>query len=600
MILQTKYYQLNYKNAAVRWIKSGDTEIIRMIYSAVRDHNWGTIKPVILDEQVVQKDDGFEVITQVEYQQNNIHFKAEYRITGQGKTLAVKMEGEALSTFQTCRVGFCVLHPVKECAGTSCKIIHPDGSIDEAVFPKQIVPYQPMMNIAEMSWQPSRDISARLKFEGDIFEMEDQRNWTDASYKTYCRPLELPFPYEIKKGEKVFQQIILEMDADELSDRTENEPIIFKIDKNKIFKLPELGVCKTSRPEMLKDSEANILKELPFSHIRVELKLFKKEWKSNLERVTAEANKLELTLLPVLYFSENWEKEIVKFENELKKYALKSNHILIVGKNHLPNDVIFKVVKPKLKRLFPEAKIGAGVNAYFTELNRNRPNTGLENFINFTICPQVHAFDNASLVENLEAQKYALKSAQSLFPNKPISISPITLKQRFNVVATSEEPPPPPGVLPTQVDTRQNTIFAAQWLLGSLKFLAQSGAKLVTYFETVGWRGIIQGEFEPPIPEKFSAKPGDVFPIFHVLKELTEFNEVLFSDSNKPLMVDGIVLQNKNELKVLLANFSDNKKEVRLLGMGELTKGRIIFQNRKLEISEKIVLPPFDIVVIKK
>ncbi len=30
--------------------------------------------------------------------------------------------------------------------------------------------------------------------EGDTYEMEDQRNWTDASYKTYVRPLAYPGP----------------------------------------------------------------------------------------------------------------------------------------------------------------------------------------------------------------------------------------------------------------------------------------------------------------------------------------------------------------------------------------------------------------------
>ena len=30
--------------------------------------------------------------------------------------------------------------------------------------------------------------------------MEDQRNWTDASYKTYVRPLALPWPYTLAKG----------------------------------------------------------------------------------------------------------------------------------------------------------------------------------------------------------------------------------------------------------------------------------------------------------------------------------------------------------------------------------------------------------------
>jgi hypothetical protein len=36
-----------------------------------------------------------------------------------------------------------------------------------------------------------------LGFTGGTWEMEDQRNWLDASFKTYFRPLSLPYPYEI-------------------------------------------------------------------------------------------------------------------------------------------------------------------------------------------------------------------------------------------------------------------------------------------------------------------------------------------------------------------------------------------------------------------
>ena len=38
--------------------------------------------------------------------------------------------------------------------------------------------------------------------EGDTWEMEDHRNWTDASFKTYVRPLALPWPYTLKAGER--------------------------------------------------------------------------------------------------------------------------------------------------------------------------------------------------------------------------------------------------------------------------------------------------------------------------------------------------------------------------------------------------------------
>ena len=39
--------------------------------------------------------------------------------------------------------------------------------------------------------------------------MEDQRNWTDASYKTYVRPLALPWPYTLAAGAKFEQAITL-------------------------------------------------------------------------------------------------------------------------------------------------------------------------------------------------------------------------------------------------------------------------------------------------------------------------------------------------------------------------------------------------------
>ena len=52
--------------------------------------------------------------------------------------------------------------------------------------------------------EPARDPHAfapgaavECRMEGDTFEMEDQRNWTDASYKTYVRPLALPWPYTL-------------------------------------------------------------------------------------------------------------------------------------------------------------------------------------------------------------------------------------------------------------------------------------------------------------------------------------------------------------------------------------------------------------------
>ena len=46
---------------------------------------------------------------------------------------------------------------------------------------------------------------ARFEFEGDLFEMEDQRNWTDASFKTYSTPISLGWPHRAQAGQEIRQ-----------------------------------------------------------------------------------------------------------------------------------------------------------------------------------------------------------------------------------------------------------------------------------------------------------------------------------------------------------------------------------------------------------
>jgi hypothetical protein len=597
--LNTNFFKLILENGSVRHIKSGNQEIVRMIYSAVRDENWGTIEPKIIQESIANNESGFLVKTEVIYQKSEIHFEAVYSIVGKGNYLEFSMEGEAKSSFLTNRIGFCVLHPIKECTGKTCTVIHPDNSLVNFEFPRYISPEQPMINISRLEWNPCENIKARLTFSGDIFEMEDQRNWTDASYKTYCRPLSLPFPYEIKKGEKVSQKIVLEIYGESKTEDL-HRFVSFEIDNNRRFNLPDIGVCSTSRKEPVEYPEAEILKHVPFQHLRAELKLYEKNFNRILRRAIDESDILELPLFLVLYFSVSFESELETFKNAIKKRNPIVKYILIVGENHLPNDLVFDRISCDLRELFPKVKIGTGVNAYFAELNRNRPKTKNADFVSFAICPQVHAFDNISLIENLAAQYYAVESAKKLFGQKPVFVSPVTLKQRFNVVATTTGPKTKPGELPPQVDTRQNSVFAAQWLTGSLKFLAQSGAGLVTFFETTGWRGIIQGNYDPPVQHKFNAKKGDVFPVYHLLREFEGFDEVIFSESNTPLELEGVVLSNKNDRlkgKILLTNFSKEEKRIQLEGIAEILGINSVFSSESIKTENDEILIPGQAVV---
>ena len=118
--------------------------------------------------------------------------------------------------------------------------------------------------------------------------------------------------------------------------------------------------------------------------------------------------------------------------------------------------------------------MGAGTNHFFTELNRERPPVDDIDFAVFSINPQVHAFDNLSLIETLPLQADNISSARHFCNDKPIVVSPVTLKMRFNPNATGAPPPVPEGELPSQVDARQMSLFGACWTLGSLKYNLES------------------------------------------------------------------------------------------------------------------------------
>ena len=588
---------LIYEKGTIRRIRLGDTEIIRMIYAAVRDRNWDTIEPNIESESIQTNGTSFEIRLKVRYQAGPIDFYAEYHISGGRNKILFSMEGKALSEFLKNRIGFCVLHPIEECAGKPGQAIHPDGSSSEFVFPEQISAHQPVKNLQAMRWEPGSGIKAHLAFSGDIFEMEDQRNWTDASYKTYCTPLELPFPARIQKGETISQAIELKVENESTPSPLARE-FVFSFNPDRLSGMPELGTSVSSRTEPLTPYEAGLVKMLSLKHLRIEVDPGKSGFRNQLTNGARESSLLACPLFVVLYLSEDYENEYQEFVKLCRELKTEIAYLLPIGQNHLHFSA-FDRIEPQIRIDFPGVKLGTGVNAYFAELNRIRPSVEKADFVSFTICPQVHAFDDSTLVENLEAQAEVIYSAKLLFPGKPIFVSPVSLKQRFNVEATAREPDPVSGSLPSSVDVRQMSGFAAIWTLGSLKFLSQSGADLVSYYETAGWKGLIQGEYIPELPDKFKAKAKDIFPVYKALREIAGTTEVIHSSSSHPVLFDGLMVKSGYETKLFLFNFSPENLEIRIEPIYTLKSIRSMFDDTITKSSnQKFPLRAWDLVVI--
>ena len=132
---------LIYEAGDLRYIRLGQREILRRVYVALRDRNWGTVLPVLSNVQIEQTDDAFQISYDVEHRQGEIDFFWRGSIIGDARgTIRFTMDGVARSSFLRNRIGFCVLHPIHECAGAACRIEHVDGTVETTRFPHYIAP----------------------------------------------------------------------------------------------------------------------------------------------------------------------------------------------------------------------------------------------------------------------------------------------------------------------------------------------------------------------------------------------------------------------------------------------------------------------------
>ena len=89
MIVKTTHLTAHYQNGHLRHIKWGDTEIVRMVYTAVRDEHWLTAEMHILEERLEQQDDAFVLEIKAQYRLNALDYQAYIRIEGSAQQFSL-------------------------------------------------------------------------------------------------------------------------------------------------------------------------------------------------------------------------------------------------------------------------------------------------------------------------------------------------------------------------------------------------------------------------------------------------------------------------------------------------------------------------------
>ncbi len=582
-------------NVFLRYLRVGEHEILRGINAPVRDQNWATVDPLVSNLKIEDRGDHFRIAFEARCAQADIDFRWKGTITGTAEgVVEFTFDGRAHSAFKRNRIGFCVLHG-PSVAGQPWVIETADGKTSKGQFPKSISPHQPAKNLRAITHEVAPGIRARVEFEGEIFEMEDQRNWTDASFKTYCTPLEIPYPVQVAKGATVSQKIRISLEGDipDLPPATVDRTTLTLSETES--PLPLLGLQVSGEVDGLTATQIERLKPLNLDHLRVDLALSDPSFPTELRRAAKQAEALGVSLQVGLNLGESPDFETLL--GELESLRPPVTHWLVTG----GDTAHFRMAHKKLEPFAGGARIGVTRITNFVDLNRSRPQDSAIEAVGFAINPQIHAFDNASMVETLAIHADVVNSTREFVGDRPLVIGPVTLSPQF---VNGEDPPggPPPGPFPSYVDTRQGTDFAAAWTLGSIKYLAEAGAHSATFYETVGWNGVMDADNVGRRPAGYPSQPGKLFPVYHLLKSIGEFagGTIRRIHSSNPLSTEAIALFRDTQLRVLVANLTGKPQSVTLRGLGGPIAVGQLLDDKATEVAPEIpiTLSPHGIVRI--
>ncbi|HWQ38775.1 MAG TPA: hypothetical protein VNM24_09245 [Burkholderiales bacterium] len=591
-ILKAGPMEVEFDNGQLRYLKVDGVEVLRAIGFLVRDENWGTYVPKISDLKIEERRESFSVSFHAVCSRpgQEIAYDAEIQATPN----SLEFTGTAVpkTDFLTARTGFVVLHPLKGVAGCPVTVEHVDGKIVNAKFPERVDPVQPFLNIRALTHEVLPGLKATVRMEGDTWEMEDHRNWTDASFKTYVRPLSLPWPYTLKAGETVKQSIKVTLSGSAKARAGGAVPSGIEVKLGATMRQTLLPVGLGVPAEEVEHA----VKRLDLVRLAAPRLLqchFDPRQKHGLAelygyRLLSEACGADAILEIVVESLDEYAKELQGVAALVKESGLKLSGVALcpVGdlKAVLPGGA--RPPAPALEKLyaaaraaFPGVELGGGMFSFFTELNRKHPPAHLLDFVMNTTCPIVHAADDRSVMETLEALPYQVQTARSFIGKTAYRVGPSAIGCRDNPHGKTFTPNPDnERVCLAKMDPRQRGLFGAAWTLGYIATFARTGIASLTLGAPTGPLGFIyrKTDYRQPYYDELAGPA--VYPAFHVVSGVARGagRKLVSATSSDSQKVECLAYRATGGTTVWLANLTAKQQPVKLAGVAQTAFGTLL------------------------
>ena len=528
-------------------VRLGNVEIWHGVAFLFRDSDWGTPEPVV--EQT-----GSTIAERTFLIRCTGHFPTspviDFRVDLEGfDSGCVRFSGEAVprDDILANRLGICAMHPMSA-AGAPIEVLHTDGRASKSTFPKLIPPWPPFMLIRAVRHEYAPSHWARCDFAGDSFELEDQRNNSDMSFKTYNRSNLMPRPYWLRAGVPIRQSVELRLETPRTRTAPRVVPAVSVRVEEEAADLPSVGVEIAPRDGKADEATRAALRALRPGHLHLALETSEGavEWERIRELLEISGAHLRLDLVIA---------DVAQADVVLG--ALCSE---LLEADILPASIaIFPTEQRSLdtaRRLFPTSLIGGGTPHFFVQLNR-LDSLGAVDFVTFTTSPIVHGADDESVMLSLQSLPSMVETLRARYPAAPIMVGPSTIATRKSPLGKQPQTDGMRRVALAMQDPRCRGLYGAAWSLGYIAHLAVSGVDAITLMNLSGPSGVL-GSADGGVARRY--------PAYFVLERLQAPARVCNVSVSEPSRIAALALDRKANRELLLANLTGEVVDVQLDG----------------------------------
>jgi hypothetical protein len=411
--------------------------------------------------------------------------------------------------------------------------------------------------------------------------MEDHRNWTDASFKTYVRPLAEPWPYTLRKGIEIKQSVSLAFSGKLPRAKAAGRAKPVEIALGKAGgALPPIGVAVPDGEADAAFANAALIAQSGARHLVCEADGRRGGLSGALgvyQRL-GKATNADVILEIILPGAQSPATEFGPIAEAVRRNNLVPAAISVSPAMDLrgvlpgskgPDGPTLAEIYRAARAAFPGVRLGGGTFAFFTELNRKRPPTENLDFVTHTTCPIVHAADDVSVMETLEALPYVVQSAKAFIDGKAYCIGPSSIPARLNPYGASTASNPGNGrVCLADMDPRQRGLFGAAWTLGYVAALAGGGLSAITLGAATGPAGMIYRRASYAQPYFDEAGAPSVYPLYHVVAGLAAAggSKVIATKSAAPGKVAALAVRGGRGVTLWLANLTGEAQKAKVSG----------------------------------